>query len=236
MLYKPPNAYERIQMSQMLEKYKEPYAEHDIQDVLEWHVRFYFYSQTGDTHNDSIIANWTKIWNPQIKKYPELVCSHEEIMLVNHDLAFTSTMRKDMGGKDGIVLRSAQGVIHKHPENWYYYDLAVSGYEYDVLFRWMCLEVIRNKGYDKLAILSFGTPWRFHVKDKWICSEVGHESVRQLLAIRGNAYMPIHNAYPWYKPNRVPSPIRESLYLFLKANLTPYSALTGKPLYKRKNE
>lgn len=193
-------------------------------------IRMYFYSNSGKTKTDWIIANWAKLFNPKIKAYPELICSHEEIRMMYHDLAFTSTLRDDT---NGVVLRSAQGVMCKHPENWYYYNLECSPGEYAIILRWMCYEAIGNQGYDKLAILSFGFPIRFHSKLRWICSEIGHGTLVKGLESDGKIYQKLGNKTYWTK-QRVPSPIRESLKLFLEAQLIPYSALTDQPLYSRK--
>lgn len=202
----------------------------DMQLVHAYEIRMYFYSNAGKTKTDWIIANWAKLFNPKIKAYPKLICSHEEIRFMAHDLAFTSTMRKDMNGADGVVLRSAQGVIDKHPENWYYYKLDCTPSEYIAILTWACYEVIGNAGYDKLAILSFGFPIRFHSKLRWICSEIGHGTLVKGIEWGQEIYTELGSESYWSK-NRVPTPIRESLRLFLPGGLIPYSALTNEPLY-----
>jgi hypothetical protein len=197
------------------------------------HIRWYFYSNGGDTKTDWVITNWSKLFNPRIKEYPELLCSHEEIELVEDGLCFTSTRRRDINtGLHGTIIRPSEYVVDKHPGNWYYYEVAIPAAWYDLLFVWMCKQAITNEGYDDRAILSFMLPFRVHNKAKLICSEAGHASVVEIRQTLSS--IPCHVRFasvkPWEKLS-VPSPIRESMYLFYDANLIPRRAKNDQQMY-----
>ena len=132
------------------------------------------------------ISGWTKLWN-----WNTMSLSHVELWTPNEDGnftrispispilyqytgdMFTSTMGQT-GGKnrngDGVVLRPASEVL-KHPERWWYQEVEVSEDDLELIRNHCKFRAQMGIGYDKKAILSFFFPWRFHDKNKDICSE-----------------------------------------------------------------
>lgn len=136
---------------------------------------------------DDIISLWTWPWNIGTGPYghaevwtpdgngkfyrqaiDHLETSGEKYYLSGpHGTCYTSTLRDK---NNGTVKRPASEVL-KNPERWDYIELDLPEDMYKAMLYWMENEVKNNLGYDKKAILSFLTPWRFHNKYKNICSE-----------------------------------------------------------------
>lgn len=80
---------------------------------------------------------------------------------------YSSTMRDDDNGT-----RSADAsLVLKHPENWCYFEIAVTDEQYALLVTWMEYQVKRNKGYGKWDLLKFIMPIHFPDDLRNICSE-----------------------------------------------------------------
>jgi hypothetical protein len=179
-------------------------------------VRILFYIPRFDGHLlDDAIANWTGIWNPQTWG-KDLLTSHAEVWTPNslNDFSdfrgqcWTSTMRK---GKYNGVRKAPAAEVLEHPHRWYFYEIEMNQQAYDAMVFWMSAEVISNLGYDKLAIGSYFTPFRWGDPKRWICSEFTGEAINQAA----------EKTYPeaeWSgkyldKYRRCPSPLRLSGWL-----------------------
>ena len=194
-------------------------------------IRFLFYKPDFDGHLlDDGIAQWTRLWNPQTWG-KGLLCSHAEIWVSNTlgkfnldsyktGSCYTSTMQTVKRNKYNGVRMAHANEILKHPVRWYYYEVPINGYLMDDVEYLMGEDIKNNKGYDKKAILSYFTPWRFGATDKYICSEFCGDKIY---------FIACHCEEKWavifrdlYKP--CPSPLRLSYWLWKsgleKHNLT----------------
>lgn len=175
-------------------------------------IRVLFYKAKWDGHLlDDGISLWTGIFNWGTGPY-----SHAEIWIPNNDGEFhrrfdsddprndfgyyhagwcyTSTMRDDV---NGVVKRPAAQVL-KHLDRWDYIEIEVEDGKFDVIKKWMDLEVKNNDGYDVWCIVSFFWYKRVFAGNKFICSEF----CAFVLWIRGI-----------FKKPRCPSPRRLSRWL-----------------------
>jgi hypothetical protein len=148
---------------------------------------------------DDLIAGWTWTWNfwRRWKLTPDKRAmlhrwSHAELWTPNISGGFeqagrycgdcwTSTMGAlrdpDSEETSGTVRRPAAEIL-RHPDRWSVSDdLLLPEPVYNDLLGYMDAKVKSNKGYDRKAIYSFLTPWRFHSLNKEICSEHVHDNL-----------------------------------------------------------
>jgi len=152
-------------------------------------------SAWGDGHLlDNAIGSWTWLWNQKLLRRltPEQramikAYSHIELWLPDENglfiaadyhysitshyagTCYTSTMRY-ANGKDGTVKRPASEVL-KNPGRLDYIEIDLEDEYMPLQIDYMDQSVAENKGYDKLAILSFFWIKRFHNALQYICSE-----------------------------------------------------------------
>lgn len=179
-----------------------------------------------------MLRHWShaELWTPD-ESHHEGHEEHEELKnLFVQDGQFlgtcwTSTMGaiRDPKSKEGngTVCRAAATVL-RNPQRWSVSeDLWIPRLVYEDLIDYMTGKVQNNAGYDKRAILSFGTPWRFHRKNQEICSEHVHDDLMYIAKIwqyknvlqkttkyeSKSDYLRLINYMQFYSQTDVPSPL-----------------------------